>query len=220
MKSFINILLTAQFIVTISSVSFSQSDPVNQEFGITTGAFTNFPANQNYLKEDITVFYAAPYVRTGKHEFSAGILYPLTIHGLYFSDNTISPRIGAIAGYKFYIFNVYGRENLFIHYSFQYLRFMGTYDRNYSWSNQPYHWTETDTYINNVIGLGYNLFFDSNERFGFYYTLDYMISQTGYKLGSAGYSDNSWTVRYIGNNLSTGFGLIFKLTSLNKKGKK
>gem|GEM_PF-2491529 len=36
----------------------------------------------------------------------------------------IRTRLGAIAGYKFYIFNVYGRENLFVHYSFQYLIFI------------------------------------------------------------------------------------------------
>jgi hypothetical protein len=97
---------------------------------------------------------------------------------------------------------------------------MGYYDIYYSWSNQPYHWTETDIYINNVIGLGYNLFLDTQERFGFYYTLDYVISQAGYKLGTPGFNDNSWATQYIWNNLSTSFGFIFKLTPLKKKEKK
>jgi len=214
------ILLIIQLSVIISNKLFSQSNADMQEFGITTGAFTNFPANQNYLKEDINVFYITPYLRTGKHEFSAGIIYPLRTHGLYFNDNNINPRLGAIAGYKFYIFNVYGRENMFVHYSFQYLRFMGYYDKYYSLGNQPVRWTETDTYINNVIGLGYNLFFDTNERFGFYYILDYVISQTGYKLCAPGFNNNSWTTQYIWNNVSTHFGFIFKLTSLKKKDKK
>ncbi len=220
MKRFIAILLTAQFMFIISHKLFSQSNTIMQEFGITTGAFTNFPANQNYLKENISVFYIAPYLRTGKHEFSAGIVYPLKTHGLYFNDNNINPRLGAMAGYKFYIFNVYGRENLFVHYSFQYLRFIGGSDVYYIWNNQSYHWTETDTYINNVIGLGYNLFFDINERFGFYYTLDYVISQAGYKLGTPGFNDNFWATQYIWNNLSTNFGFSFKLNSLKKKDKK
>ena len=108
-------------------------------------------------------------------------------------------------------------ENLFVHCNFQYLRFAGYWDKYYIGNNQTYRLTETDTYINNLIGLGYNLFFDTNERFGFYYTLDYVISQTGYKLGSPGFNDNSWTTQYIWNNLSTNFGFIFKLTSLKKK---
>lgn len=198
---------------------FSQSDCEIQEFGIITGALTNFPANQNYLKENITVFYLTPYVRTGKHEFSAGIVYPLSTQGLYFNDNNINPRLGAMAGYKFYIFNVLGRENLFVHYSFQYLRFGGNFDTHIL-NNQPYHWTETDMCINNVIGLGYNLFFDYNERFGFYYTLDYVISQTGYKLSSSDVNNNSWATQYFWNHLSTNFGFIFKLGSLTKKNKK
>ena len=109
MKKFIAILLTAQFMFIISCKLFSQSDPVLTEFGITAGAFTNFPANQNYLKETINVFYVAPFLRTGKHEFSAGIVYPLKTHGLYFNEDNINPRLGAVAGYKFYIFNIYGR---------------------------------------------------------------------------------------------------------------
>ena len=220
MKKIIAILLTIQFMFIISHKLFSQSNSDMQEFGITAGAFTNFPADQNYLKENIKVFYIAPYLRMGKHEFSAGIVYPLEIHGLYFNNDNINPRLGATAGYKFYIFNVFGRENMFVHYSFQYLRFTGNYDKYDSWSNQSYHWTETDTHINNVIGLGYNLFFDMNARFGIYYSLDYVISQTGYKLGTPGSNDNSWTTQYIWNNLSTNFGFSFKLTSLKKKDKK
>jgi hypothetical protein len=71
-----------------------------------------------------------------------------------------------------------------------------------------------------VIGLGYNLFFDINRRFGLYYTLDYVISQTGYKLDAPSYTDNTWTTRYIWNNLSTHVGLSFKITSLKKTVKK
>jgi hypothetical protein len=220
MKKFPAILLTVQFVLMISHELYSQSDPGLHEFGITPGGFTNFPANQDYLKEDISVFYIAPYIRTGQHEFSAGIVYPLSTHALYFNDGNISPRLGAMAGYKFYIFNVYGRENLFVHYTLQYLRFKGDFDMTYMQRNQSYGWTETDMYINNVIGLGYNLFFDINRRFGLYYTLDYVISQAGYKLGSQGFNGNSWHTQYIWNNLSTNFGLIFKITSLKKNDKK
>jgi len=220
MKKNISILLTIQLMVVLSCQLFAQSGTIPKEFGISAGAFTNFPANRNYLKEDISVFYIAPYVRVGRHEFSAGIVYPLSTKSLYFGDSNIDPCAGAIAGYKYYIFDIYGRENLFIHYAFQYLRFAGKYDTYYSWSTEPYHWTENDMYINNVIGLGYNLFFDANERFGLFYTLDYVISQTGYKLGTSGYNDNPWVTRYFWNNLSTNFGVFFKLTSLNRKVKK
>ena len=219
MKRFIAAFLTILLILVFSPELFPQSNSIESEFGISAGAFTNFPANQNYLKENISVFYVAPYIRTGKHEFSAGILYPVKTQALYFSEDKINPRLGATAGYKFYIFDIYGRENMFIHYSFQYLRFSGSYDKYYSGSLNPYQRTEKDMYINNVIGLGYNLFFDNNERFGFYYTLDYVISQAGYNL-STPHSNSSWATNYIWNNISTGFGLLFKITPLKKKAKK
>jgi hypothetical protein len=219
MKRFFTIILTAQLIFSDSFKLFSQSTADMQEFGITIGALTNFPADKNYLDKYINVFYLAPYIRVGRHEFSAGMSYPLQTHALFFDKNLITPRPGAVAGYKFYIFNVYGRENLFVHYTFQYLRFKKTYDSYFMWNNQTYLYntTETDTYINNVIGLGYNLFFDMNGRFGFYYILDYVITQTGYKVDTQGPKSNSWTTNYIWNNLSTHLGFSFKLTSLKKK---
>jgi hypothetical protein len=217
MKRSVAILLTLQFIFLFSQHLFSQSSSDMQEFGIDAGALTNFPATQDYQKKNMSMLYVAPYVRTGKHEFSAGLIYPLTTHGLFFNDNNITPRLGAMAGYKFYIFNVFGRENLFVHYMFQYLRFRGNYDTYYSWSTEPFHWTETDMYINNVIGFGYNLFFDTRERFGFYYTLDYVISQTGYRLGAPANTGNTWATQYVWNKLSTNVGFSFKLTSLKKK---
>jgi hypothetical protein len=64
------------------------------------------------------------------------------------------------------------------------------------------------------------LFFDINRRFGLYYTLDYVISQAGYKLRTDAFNGNSWQTQYIWNNLSTNFGLIFKITSLKKNDKK
>ena len=49
---FMGILLIVLFVFTTSSTVFSQSSAVNKEFGVTAGAFTNFPANKNYLKEN------------------------------------------------------------------------------------------------------------------------------------------------------------------------
>ena len=51
-KRFMVILLNVLFVFTTSSTVFSQSADVNQEFGVAAGAFTNFPANKNYLKEN------------------------------------------------------------------------------------------------------------------------------------------------------------------------
>jgi len=210
------ILLTLPFLLIISGKLYSQ-DAVMKEFGISTGAFTNFPADQNYRKVNISVFYTAPYVRVGQHEFSAGIVYPLKTHSLYFNESNINPRLGAVASYKFYVLDILGRENLFIHYSFQYLRFKGTFATDSTPGYPPYNRTETDTYINNTIGVGYNLFFDTNERFSFFYILDYVITQTGYKINIPGSGNNSWTTKYIWNNLSTHVGFSFRLGSLNKK---
>jgi len=55
MKRVIGILLQA-FMIIISTSLYSQSSSGMQEFGITAGEFTNFPCNQNYLKQDMTVF--------------------------------------------------------------------------------------------------------------------------------------------------------------------
>ena len=206
------------FLLLSSNLLHSQNNANMQDFGITAGGFTNFPCNQNYMKENIGVFYIAPYIRTGKHEFTAGILLPLNTHSLVFNDETLSSRPGFKLGYKFYVFNIYSRENLFIHYTLQYLRFKGTYNNSYHGLNPET--TETDMYINNVIGLGYNLFFDSEERFGFYYTFDYIISQAGYRFDYSGNIDNLWKTQYFWNHLSTHFGVSFKITSLKKKVKK
>jgi hypothetical protein len=220
MKGFNSMLLTLLVIVVYPGNLFSQEEPVNREFGITAGGFTNFPANQDYLTKNTSVFYLAPYIRVGKHEFSAGILYPLTTQSLLWEDYNIYPRMGATAGYKFYVFDVYGRENLFIHYSFQYLRFQRKYEMSYIWAFEPYQWTETDMYINNVIGLGYSLFFDTAERFGLFYTLDYVISQTSLKPVPPGFKKDSWNTQYVWNNLSTNLGFSFKIGSLGRKAKK
>ena len=220
MKRFFTILLITPFLLIFTNKLSAQSNDDMREFGVTAGGLTNFPANQHYLKENTSMFYVAPYIRTGQHEFSAGFIFPLQTHALYFNDNNIMPRMGATAGYKFYVFNVYGRENMFVHYMFQYLRFNADYDVYHAGITQPDHFTETDMYINNVIGLGYNLFFDTGGRFGLYYTLDYVIAQTGYNLGTSGLSNKTWTTQYVWNNLSTNIGFIFKLTSLKKKEKK
>jgi hypothetical protein len=207
MKTFIASILAAMFMLTFLYKLFSQSEPVLKEFGITTGALSNFPANQNYFKDNMSVFYVAPFVRAGRHEFSAGLMYPLKAQGLYFNNADLDPRLGATAGYKYYIFDPQGRENLFVHYCFQYLRYKG----------QVTDQTETDMYINNVIGLGYNIFFDMNARFGFYYTLDYVITQNGYNIAEPGYTGNSWITKYVWNYLSTNIGFSFKLTPIKAK---
>lgn len=192
----------------------AQTAGVPKEFGIAAGGFTNFPANKHYLDETISAFCLEPYIRSGRHEFSLGILFPLGTGAMFFSDETLYPRPGAVAEYKYYVFNPEGRENLFIHYAFQYMRFKGTYDLLHS--ADPYQFTEKDMYINHVIGLGYHLFFDTKGRFGLYYTLDYMISSAGYQVTGPMRDPGYWTTRYLWNHLSTNFGLTFKICPLKK----
>jgi hypothetical protein len=220
MKNLRPLILFYLILICYAPPLFSQSYEISKEFGITTGGFSNFPANEHYLTDYTSMVYVAPYIRAGKHEFSAGLLLPLAADGLYFTDKKLSPRLGAIAGYKYYVFNEYGRENMFIHYSFEYLRYSGTSDYQYIWAFDPVKITEKDMFINNVIGVGYNVFFDMNARFGLYYILDYVISQGGYKISGEGTKMSSWATTYIWNNLSNQVGLIFKITSLNKKEKK
>jgi hypothetical protein len=219
MKRIIFIFLASQFLISLSTELFSQNDTYTPELGLTAGAFTNFPANENYLKENISVFYVAPYVRAGRHEFSAGITYPLKTEAIYFTPDNINPRPGAIIGYKFYVFNIYGRENMFIHYAFQCLRFKGSYTEVQGSSQHYDPVEETDLYFNNAIGLGYNLFFDNNARFGFFYFLDYVFSMSAYH-NNYGYEDHDWTTNHYWNRISTGIGLSFKLTPLKKQEQK
>jgi len=219
MKKIVVILLAAVFLSAFSAKLHAQQDPIKQDFGISAGGFSNFPANQHYMTDLKSVVYVSPYVQVGRHEFSLGIAVPVAINGLYFSDDNINPSPGFIAGYKFYVFNPYFRENMFIHYSFEYLRYKSTYNKVLNGDeSRPY--TETDMYINNVIGLGYNVYFDMDGRFGLYYILDYLISQNSYKLNGDIPNAGTWMTNYVWNNLSTHIGLTFKITSLRKKVKK
>jgi hypothetical protein len=217
MKRSFNLIVIAFVFVSFSEKIYSQEEEIHKEFGVTAGAFGNFPANKDYLDKNIKVFYVAPYVRAGQHEFSAGLLYPLKSDALFYTDSTVNPRLGFTAGYKFYIFNAEGRENLFIHYAFQYLRFHGSYNQYYPPEQISYKVTETDMYINNVIGLGYHIFFDMNGRFGLYYILDYVISQAGYNGTMHAHAASSWSTNYIWNNLSTNVGFIFKIKTIKSK---
>jgi hypothetical protein len=219
MKTIIAVIIAMGFFYTVPGKLFSQSEPIKQDFGISAGGFSNFPANQHYMTDLKSVIYVAPYIQVGRHEFSVGFAYPVAIKGLYFSDDNINPNPGFIAGYKFYVFNPYFRENMFIHYSFEYLRYKSDYNKVLT-GDVSSSYTETDMYINNVIGLGYNVYFDTEGRFGLYYILDYLISQTSYKLNGNVPNSGTWMTNYIWNNLSTHFGLTFKLTSLKKKVKK
>jgi hypothetical protein len=217
MSSFIKFILIAYVLVGISDKIYAQPDEIHKEFGIMAGAFGNFPASKDYLDKNIKSFYIAPYIRAGRHEFLAGLLYPLKTDALFYPDSSINSRPGFTAGYKFYIFNPEGRENLFIHYSFQYLRFKGTYGKDYGGGIGVLSVTEKDMYINNVIGLGYHIFFDMNGRFGLYYILDYVISQTGYKTDQSAFSNDMWRSDFIWNNLSSNVGFIFKLMPIKSK---
>ncbi len=185
-----------------------------KEFGLAVGGFTNFPLNQDYLTRTVSAFYLAPYVRCDRHEFTVGLVCPIGADALHFGNETLSPRPGMLADYKFYVFDPNGRENLFIHYAFQYIRLKGYHDEDHG--GIVYSLTEKDMYINHIIGLGYHLFFDMNARFGLYYTLDYMISGAGYQVSSGAQNSDSWSTTYLWNHLSTNFGLTFKLASLNR----
>ena len=220
MKSQTKCIITGVLMAIFSQTIYAQTDEVKQDFGITLGGFTNFPANQNYLTDYMSIVYVAPYIQVGRHEFSVGMTYPVSSQALFFQENNVNPYPGAIASYKFYVFNPYGRENMFIHYSFQYLRFKRGFEVPASSALPADYWTESDMYINNVIGLGYNIYFDMEERFGLYYTLDYVISQTSYNLHSSTVSNHNWNTQYVWNNISTHIGFIFKLTPLKKKVKK
>jgi hypothetical protein len=216
MKKYFPVSLLAALLLMISINLFSQSTALNREFGLTVGGFTNFPANKHYLDDNIKVVSLAPYIIVGKHEFYAGILYPLNAKGLYsgwFAEQKLIARPGATAGYKFYIFNKAGRENMYVNYSFQYLRFTGTFVGGIN----NFQWFETDYDINNVFSLGYVVYFDTQQRFGMYYSLGYVISQGSYKTTMEVPSYFPWKTKFIWNNVNTNVGLSFKLKSFDKK---
>jgi hypothetical protein len=215
MKNILTIFLILGLLCSAPSV-FSQASVSSQDFGISVGGYTNFPANQDYLNDAMSVIYVAPYIKVGRHEFSLGLQYPLPVKGLYDAETTLNPMPGALAGYKFYILDPEGRENVFIHYAFQYLRFKSTDVPGFEGEAL----TEKDMYINNVLGLGYNLYFDMQERFGLYYTLDYLVSQAGLNITYKSWSPDVWETQYIWNRLSTHIGFTFKIVGLKKKEKK
>lgn len=214
MKKRKTIFLLFGFIIMIPLSLYSQYDRIRNEFGINAGGFTNFQASRDYSKNQINVLYIAPYILTHSHEFSLAFAYPLSTDALAYPENKIDPLPGFIAGYKFYLFDMTGNENVFLHYSFQYLHFSGNLDNNTI--QPPEVLKEKDMYINNLIGLGYTLYFDAHQRFGMYYIIDYIISQYGYQKGSPEITGQTWTTDYSWNRLSTHIGFSFKLTDLKK----
>ncbi|HNY02541.1 MAG TPA: hypothetical protein PKG48_08140 [Bacteroidales bacterium] len=197
---------------------FSQSAPGDMnEIGILAGGFTNFPANRHYLEEDINFVYAAPYLRTGHHEFSAGLLYPLPAKGLYLANDRLSSRPGFVGSYKFTVFDVYARENLFLHYAFEYVTFSGKAAVVQPGTGLTETKTEKDRYFNHAIGLGYSLFFDRDGRFGLYYLLDYVISQTRYSVDAPSLPEGLKSSRTFWDHVGTQIGLSFKIVPLKKK---
>jgi len=218
MKKSILLFLTAILIFSVTSNSFSQSEGLTREFGLTAGAFTNFPCNKDYLNNNIKIFHLAPYVRIGRHEFYAGIVYPLNAKGLYSNEN-LDSRPGAFGGYKFYVFNPAGRENMYVNYAFQYLRFKGLWDNN----PNPDNIVERNYYINNVFSLGYVVYFDTQQRFGMYYSLGYVISEGGYQTYASTIKTNPqrlWLTKFSWNHINTNVGLSFKLKCFDKKAPK
>jgi len=210
------LLFALAAIMLLGSINlYSQTNGLKREVGLVVGGFSNFALNKNYLKDNIKGLpYVAPYVRVGKHEFYGGLLWPFyeTL-----SDHYLNSRLSAIAGYKYYVFNPSGRENLFVNYSFQYLGFKGGYD-NYPPAGIPsIHSTRTQFYINNIFSLGYVLFLDPNNRFGFYYTLGYIIARESNKDESPFLIPSSFSSRYLWNRLSTNIGFSFKLKGFDKK---
>ena len=212
MKKYITASVLAVSLLLISIGSFSQSIGLNREVGITLGGFTNFPSNQHFLDNNVKVISLAPYVTVGKHQFYAGILYPLNANGLY-SGAKLNSRPGATAGYTYYIFNKAGRENMYVNYSFQYLRFTGTFVGGPS----HYQYFETDYDINNVFSLGYVVYFDTQQRFGMYYSLGYVISQGSYQSTMEAPTHFPWKTQFIWNNINTNLGFSFKLKQFDKK---
>lgn len=207
MKWIFGFLWVITVVLSLPAELFSQSEITYKELGINVGGFTNFPANQDYLTNYMSAVYVAPYIRIGRHEIMAGINCPMPADGLYNTGLRLDPRPGVVAGYKLYLFNPFGRENMFIHYSFQYLNLKGGENETY----------EKDRYFNNTIGLGYHLFFDSGARFGLFYILDYVISRTGYNRFNNNSAAFEWTNEWAWNHLSTHIGLSFKLAEFRTK---
>jgi hypothetical protein len=189
---------------------------------LNAGAFTDFPCNQYYLKDNIKSISLAPYVRVGKHEFYAGMVCSIKKTN---PTSTIKYdfRPGAFAGYTFYVFNPAGRENMYLNYSFQYLNFKENI--NFEGShlyppNTSYTIKNKTSFINNVFSLGYVVYFDTQQRFGLYYTLGYVVSLNSIYNQSEAISLDERYSRFVWNNLCTNVGLSFKLKSFDKKAPK
>jgi hypothetical protein len=182
-----------------SSGLFSQSDTVRKQLGINTGIFFNYSFTENIT---IGGAYLDLYKRIGKHEYYGGLIYQSKPKG-ELTEGELKPRFGIIAGYKFYFYKFPHRENIFLHYTFQYLSFIGRYPK-YSHGSYIGDYTQNDDFINNIIGLGFTVFFNKKQRFGFYYSFGYIIS----KHIAGGFN---WS--FINSN----FGFNFKLTNLKTR---
>jgi hypothetical protein len=188
--------------LTVSPCLFSQKDPLRKQFGISVGAFIN----PTFDLEKTGGAYVAFYRRIEKHEFSLGLIYPSHTQGRLSNDD-IKPTFGALAAYKCYLLDPVRRENLFVYYSLHVLRYCGSY-YYYTGSGGIHHAGETDTYINNIAGVGFNVFMDKEQRFSFYYSIGYVISYWMTEEDQSG---------FVLNALNSNAGFSFKLAPKGKR---
>jgi hypothetical protein len=192
-----------------SSNIYAQSDN-RIKFSITTG----FLLNLDYEYDNQYAGYIIPSARIDRHEFYIG---PLVNERQF--NAKFKPSIGGLTGYRFYLEKNEKVLNVFVQYSFQFMRYEYIYNSSYN-SNViisfPYQAEQEkwrDNVINNVIGYGLKIYLNKTKTFSFDHTIGYSIILYSDKNKNNHFASNEFS--WSGINLTGGF--CYRFHSLKKE---
>ncbi len=211
--------------IFLSSYSHSQESLANSSIlGLRLGPSFNTEIRSNYYADWKTIlgYDLSAYLNIKRHDFSVGWMFPIK---MYLTDGDAYGgglfKIGALFGYRYYIFNPQHITNLFFQYEFQYVYFTG--DNLKTYKNESYVDIDTYEFVHNIFGIGFSQFFDKNKHIGFSlgcgYVIPYVHIKTVGPKSSHAYSHKWLDDQQMNKCFNFYFNFNIKLATFKKKQK-
>ncbi len=185
-------------------------------FGLRMGAFFNNDGFERFHQfidyHTIVAYNWEAFINIDRHDFSVGLIYPLMIEAekgeAYGSEHTI----GALLGYRYYLFNPRHKTNLFLLYEFQYIYFSGNILKTYR--TESYHVDALIESIRNVFGIGFSLFFDKNKYAGISMGCGYIIPYWYEKYDKIEEPTHTsiYTDKWLDEGMNSSFSFFYKIS--------
>lgn len=176
-------LLFLLFIFVISNSHSQESSANSPILGLRLGPSFSTEIRSNYFADWKTIigYDLSAYLNIHRHEFSVGWMFPIKMY-LTEGDAYVGGlfKIGALMGYRYYIFNPQHSTNLFFQYELQYIYFTGHNLKTYK--NESYVDVDTYEFVYNILGIGFSQYFDKNKHIGFSLGCGYIIPYVHIKI--------------------------------------